>query len=164
MAARHFALARRGVALQPLRPGPHRRRTGEACLRPLPPRGRKPKPRNRMWPVPRYSHHRHSHTRGACGPALAPRTGRQESTRTACSGPMARAGPCYAPSASIEARRDSYGVSCTPVGFSRGIMNGIFRGYRALMDLGSNSGLCLPAEAGLGPLRILAVFWNPGRL
>ena len=40
----------------------------------------------------------------------------------------------------------------------------IFRGYRALMDLGSNSGLCLPAEAGLRPLRILAVFWNPGRL
>ena len=106
MAARHFALARRGVTLQPLRPGPHRRRTGEACLRPLPPRGRKPKPRNRMWPVPRYSHPQaQPHAAFACGPALAispslaPRTAStpSESTRTACSGPMARAGPCYVP-------------------------------------------------------------------
>ena len=42
----------------------------------------------------------------------------------------------------------SYAVSCTPVGFSRARDNEwIFRGYSALMDLGSNSGLCLRAEA-----------------
>ena len=37
-----------------------------------------------------------------------------------------------------------------------------FQGLQGpFMDQGSNSGLCL---TGLRPLRILAVFWNPGRL
>ena len=39
------------------------------------------------------------------------------------------------------------GLSCTPGGFSREIMQWIFRHYRALMDLGPNSGPCSGLEA-----------------